>query len=511
LIELTDWFATSGLAPTPWLVVGKGPTFARRHDLDLTEFNLLSLNHVVTELAVDVAHVIDLEVVAECADALESNCRWLLIPRYPSVGTQPGTVPLEDHFDAHPVLRRLDEAGRLVWYNVARTPVRGDGPVIGVKYFSAEAAIEILARSGARTIRSLGVDGGRAYASEFDAANLLVNGQPAFDLQFRRIEAVCRQWDVDYAPLVPPLRIYIGTDPTQTVAHRVLEHSIRAHASIPTEIVPMLDLPVPLPRDPAMQPRVPFSFSRFLIPELAGHQGRALYLDSDMLVFGDIAELATYPFDGKALLCTSQPETPPQWKHKRDFFKPGRHAAVMLYDCSRLDWRIDEIVRGLDEGRYDYDALVSDLCIVEPELVGDSIPIEWNHLERYEPGVTKLLHYTVVPTQPWRTDANPLGELWMDAYRDAVAAGAILPDEVEALIAAGHVKPSLAEALRHAGTRADGDTELELALARHRITELEGRLTELRTSRSYRVGDAIVRTLRRPRDFVRRRVAGRRT
>ena len=171
-----------------------------------------------------------------------------------------------------------------------------------------------------------------------------------------------------------------------------------------------------------------------------------------MLVFGDIAELATHPFDGKALLCTSQPETPPQWRHKRDFFKPGRHAAVMLYDCSRLDWKIDDIVRGLDDGRYDYDALVSDLCIVEPDLVGDSIPIEWNHLERYEPGVTKLLHYTVVPTQPWRADGNPLGELWMDAYRDAVAAGAIPPEEVEALIAAGHVKPSLAEALRTAGT-----------------------------------------------------------
>ena len=181
MIELTEWFLGSGLAPKPWLVLGKGPTFARRHDLDLTGFHLLSLNHVVAEVAVDVAHVIDLEVVEACADALESNCRWLLIPRYPSIGTRPGTVPLEDHFATHPVLRRLDESGRLVWYNVARTPAHGDGPVIGVKYFSAEAAIEILARSGVRTIRSLGVDGGRAYASEFDAANLLVNGQPAFD------------------------------------------------------------------------------------------------------------------------------------------------------------------------------------------------------------------------------------------------------------------------------------------------------------------------------------------
>jgi hypothetical protein len=98
----------------------------------------------------------------------------------------------------------------------------------------------------------------------------------------------------------------------------------------------------------------------------------------------------------------------------------------------------------------------------------------------------------------------------MDAYREAVAAGAIPPEEVEALIAAGHVKPSLAEALRTAGTRADGDSALELALARHRITELEGRLADLRASRSYRIGDTLVRTLRRSRDFVRRHVGGRR-
>lgn len=515
MIELTEWFAASGLPAKPWLVVGKGPTFARRGDFDLTEFNVMSLNHVVAELPVDVAHMIDLEVVDHCSDSLERNCRWLLVPRYPSIDSRPGTVPIEDHFRDHPVLRRLDEAGRLAWYNVARTPAHGGSPVIGVKYFSAEAAIAILAQVGVKSIRSLGIDGGRSYASEFEAlgaTTLLANGQPAFDLQFRQIERICAENEIDYAPLVQPLRIFIGTDDTQTIAHRVLEHSIRKHASVPTEIVPMLNLPTPLPKDPAMRPRVPFSFSRFLIPELCGYEGRALYLDSDMLVFGDVAELASMPFEGKALLCTTQPEPPEKWRHKRDFFKPGKHAAVMLYDCSRLSWKIDDVVQGLDDGRYTYDELVSDLCIVDPDRIGDSIPIEWNHLERYEPGVTKLLHYTVVPTQPWRNDANPLGELWMETYREAVEAGAIPPEEVEELLAGGHVKPSLAEPLRTATSRRAvlADSSLDLALAEHRINELEAQLSHLRASWSYRIGDAIVRAARRPRDYIRSRAARRR-
>ena len=104
-------------------------------------------------------------------------------------------------------------------------------------------------------------------------------------------------------------------------------------------------------------------------------------------------------------------------------------------------------------GATTYEELVYDLALVDDDDIADTIPVEWNHLERYEPGVTKLLHYTVVPTQPWRTEANPLGELWMDAYREAVEAGAIPPEEVEALLAAGPVKLSLAAPLRRAPSR----------------------------------------------------------
>ena len=59
------------------------------------------------------------EVVEKCADALRRNCRFLVMARRPHVGFRPGERRLEDYFDDFPVLRELDQQGRLVWYNAA--------------------------------------------------------------------------------------------------------------------------------------------------------------------------------------------------------------------------------------------------------------------------------------------------------------------------------------------------------------------------------------------------------
>src|SRR5207253_1078393 len=138
-------------------------------------------------------------------------------------------------------------------------------------------------------------------------------------------------------------------------------------------------------------------------------------------------------------------------------------------------------------------------AIVDPAKIADSIPPEWNDLEHYDPATTKLLHFTVVPTQPWKNDDNPLSEIWMACYREAVEAGAVPPDEVETLVIAGHVKPSLRAALRLAPARRSAVTSASLerdgALLRmeRRIGELEARIDALKVSASWRIGSAIVR------------------
>jgi hypothetical protein len=63
VIELRRWIKETPFPNKPWLVLGKGPTFARRDEFPLGDFNLLGLNNVVDTMAVDIAHIIDLDVV----------------------------------------------------------------------------------------------------------------------------------------------------------------------------------------------------------------------------------------------------------------------------------------------------------------------------------------------------------------------------------------------------------------------------------------------------------------
>jgi hypothetical protein len=476
--QLTDWISTVRFPDRPWLVLGKGPTFSRRHEFDLGGYNLLSLNHVVNEVKVDVAHIIDVDVVEACAPALATNCDWLLMPRVPHVQSRPSLRPLEDFVEAIPPLRELDRAGRLVWYNAETGPAYPGSPVVEVKWFSSEAALGLLAIMGARQVRSLGIDGGQTYSSAFDhlsSSTRLANGLPSFDAQFIEIERIARTRAVDYQPLIEPVRVFVGTDDSQIVATRVLEHSLRAHTDALVRVSPMLDVHPPLPRKRENRPRTAFSFARFMIPQLAGYRGRAIYLDADMQVFGDILELWERPFDGHHVMCTSQDKPPGRWKDSA-WFHPGPQMSVMVLDCASLRWDIEEIVADLDAGRYSYADLLFRLCIVAPEHLDPTLPTAWNHLEHFEPGVTRLLHYTVVPTQPWKSAENPLGHLWMDAYREAVTTGAVPPAEVERALARGHVRQELAEVLSSAPepSRTDrSSTALELEATRRRIDELQ--------------------------------------
>jgi hypothetical protein len=220
---------------------------------------------------------------------------------------------------------------------------------------------------------------------------------------------------------------------------------------------------------------------------------------------GDVAELYETPFGTKTILCTD-PERPAAWD-QHGAWKLGAGAAVMLLDCESLPWDINDIVRGLDEDRYTYEELMSDLCLVPPDRIARDLPPEWNHLERYEPDRTKLIHFTVVPTQPWKSDENPLGEIWMSWYREAVEAGAVAPEEVEALITAGHVKPSLSAALPTAPIRRSvlSGASLQVSTLQYKVAELETRLANIEQSWSWKIGNTLVRTLEVPRRLLGRR------
>lgn len=500
--ELTDWWRDEALTGRPWLVLGKGPTFARRGEFDLGAYHTLSLNHAVVEQPVDVAHVVDIDVVEDCAEALLANCRWLVMPRVPHIHTRRSLNRLEDFFGAVPVLKRLDDEGRLVWYNAETAPAEPGSPVIEVRYFSSEAALSLLGTLGVRTVRTLGIDGGVSYSRDFrsvEARTRLANGQPSFDLQFAELSRIVRRWSMDVKPLVEPIRVFVGAQDEQLVPTLVLGHTIRRHTSAPVRVQPLTGLDIPMPKDPANRPRTAFSFGRLMIPALCGYEGRAIYLDSDMQVFADIADLWDFPLGDAWAACTTQEKAPQKWIENR-WFHPGPQMSVMLLDCGRLDWDIERIVADLDAGRYTYQDLLFRMCIVPEGRLRTDLPAAWNHLEAYRPEETRLTHYTVVTTQPWLSGENPLEEVWLDALADAVRTGAVPADLLREHVERGWVRDALlayvdqAPAPRERPPRSAADVELGAAL--RRIDELHSRDLRWRARRALGRSRGLLRSTR---------------
>lgn len=89
------------------------------------------------------------------------------------------------------------------------------------------------------------------------------------------------------------LRVFIGYDPVESVAWHTMAHSILARSSRPVAIVPVnianLKSIYTRPRDPKQSNE--FSFTRFLVPYLAGFQGYAAFFDCDQLLRTDVSQL----------------------------------------------------------------------------------------------------------------------------------------------------------------------------------------------------------------------------
>lgn len=240
-----------------------------------------------------------------------------------------------------------------------------------------------------------------------------------------------------------PVRVYVGADRSQALAIKVLEHSIKRHTTLDVSVIPMIDLPIRQPRDVKNSQRTGFSFSRFCIPRLAGYRGKAIYLDADMLVFQDLASLWAIEFEGAKVVIQDEVRHQDVTTKKKGAPRERRkQCAVMLLDCSRLDWDIDEIIDGLDRGDYDYAALMYDLCLLKGHEVRFGIPFEWNSLEYYD-HETCLIHYTDVYTQPWTSCRNKNGDLWFDEVRLMLADGSLAMADIEQEIRLGFFRPSL--------------------------------------------------------------------
>lgn len=444
-IDLVTWAHHNLIENKEWLILGKGPSFGLLSEYDTEKYAIASLNHVIRETSAFIAHFIDLDAAIECSPAIYTNAKYLMMPFYPHINYSPSEQNIFQLSENVDILKRMRSENRLVFYNHSVAKAKGrkpyeNSPIIVVTYFSSEAALNLLVSCGVKTIRSLGIDGGNSYGSRFHDLKdktLLSNGIESFDKQFIGIAKTLRKSDIFYAPLnmEAPIKIFVGSDHAQMAGVKVLEFSIKKYATASVDLEAIDDRDVPIPIDPSNRTKTGFSFSRFLIPELCNYKGKGIYLDADMQLFTDISKLWNTDFDGRHVLYSYQS------------IESGRtpQFSVLLLDCAKLkDWKIHDIIKGFDDGKYSYGELMQQFCIVPDEFKAPSLDPSWNSLEHYEAGVTNLIHYTDMPTQPWVSDQNKNGYLWYDCVKEAIADGFLSPDYLYEEISKGNVSPFLA-------------------------------------------------------------------
>jgi lipopolysaccharide biosynthesis glycosyltransferase len=244
------------------------------------------------------------------------------------------------------------------------------------------------------------------------------------------------------------IRVFVGADRSQKLAIDVLEYSIKRHTKRRVEVIPMVDLPVQVPKDHRNMQRTGFSFSRFCIPKLAGYKGRAIYMDADMLVFRDIEELWELPLNGAKVLIQEELSNSVLLQKKENGPKKRvKQCAVMLLDCNRLEWDVNDIVQALDNQEYTYEQLMMDLCILLDDDIGYKVPFSWNSLEHYDEQ-TRLIHYTDMGTQPWVSTKNANAHLWLHELRLMLTEKAISLARIENEVSLGFLRPSLIRDLK---------------------------------------------------------------
>lgn len=161
------------------------------------------------------------------------------------------------------------------------------------------------------------------------------------------------------------MRLFIGVDSRQPIAYTVAAQSIINHASVPVSITPLVLKTLPITR----RGLTDFTYSRFLVPWLCNYSGQAIFMDADVLVRGDVAELSSK--DAVSVVFHAE--------HSYE------NASVMVFDCAQCQVLTPAYVEAAKNPlKLDWAASVGHL------------PKAWNHLVNYDaPNPdAKLVHFT---------------------------------------------------------------------------------------------------------------------
>ncbi len=183
------------------------------------------------------------------------------------------------------------------------------------------------------------------------------------------------------------VKLFVGTAPNgeDAESQMVLEYTARKHSSMPIDIVWMQHSNDPMDFWHGWKSETwatPFSGFRWGIPAACGYEGQAIYMDSDMIILEDLAELWNTPWEDGAII-----QMKGDWR-----------TCVAKWECRRAGQvlpSIEEIRKVPNSHQQLFSMLQS-----HPHLQ-QSFDRQWNNFDGENDKIEdiKILHYTDMSTQ----------------------------------------------------------------------------------------------------------------
>lgn len=204
------------------------------------------------------------------------------------------------------------------------------------------------------------------------------------------------------------LRAFIGWDPAEDDAYRVCASSMQRLSRADLEVLPLKVQDLgraglytrqhvrengQLVDHMTKQPfTTEFTFSRYLVPAVAGWKGWALFCDCDFLFRADVEALFALADERYAVMVCKQVHQPPtgtkmEGQLQYSYYRKN-WTSLVLWNCSHPD-----------NARMVYRAncwqkdMLHELAWLPDELIGE-LPPAWNWIEGVTDGEPKAVHFT---------------------------------------------------------------------------------------------------------------------
>jgi hypothetical protein len=215
-----------------------------------------------------------------------------------------------------------------------------------------------------------------------------------------------------------PIPVFVGYDPREAVAYHVCCNSIIRLATAPVAIVP---LALNLMRDyqeTHTDGSNTFVYSRFLVPYLMGYQGRAVFIDGDMVLQSDILELFDLLDDQHAVAVVKhdyQTRSAVKYLGNANHNYPRKNwSSVIVWNCGH----VKNHVLTPDLVQHSTGSYLHRFGWLDDVNIGE-LPREWNWLpdELGANPAAKLLHYTLGTPCFAEYESVPQADAWHQERR----------------------------------------------------------------------------------------------